>query len=440
MTVPVMAIVGRPNVGKSTLFNRLVGERMAIVLDRPGITRDRIYASATWLNRSYRVIDTGGLSLGREEPLVRHIRAQAELAIDEADGIVFVVDGVDGLTAADHEVADLLRRSGKAVVVAVNKLDNPRRMQESYEFYELGFTHTIGVSCAHGLGIGDLLEAFFEAIPAVDQPGDDASEDDAVKVAVIGRPNVGKSSFVNRLLGEERVLVSDVPGTTRDAVDTPLEYNGVSYILIDTAGVRKRGKIYEGVEKYSVLRALRAIERCDAAVVLLDATEGITEQDKHIAGFALDAGRATVLAVNKWDISDADERSAQEFVKRMRAEFPFMAWAPVAFVSALTGRHVGRVLELAAEAAENHAQRISTATVNAVIQDAILRVPPPTDRGKRLKVLYGTQVGVRPPTFVVFVNEPDLMHFSYERYLENQLREAFGFAGTPIRMYVRKRA
>ena len=433
-----MAIVGSPNVGKSTLFNRIAGSRIAIVEDRPGITRDRIYAAADWRARSFRVIDTGGLEMGHIDEIRDRIRAQVELAIDEAQVIVFVVDGTVGSTGADEEVADLLRRSGKPVVIAVNKLDNPGRLALAADFYGFGFADTIAISAEHGIGIGDLLDAVYDNFPAPEDAPDD--EDESIKVAVIGRPNVGKSSLINTLLGEDRVLVSAQAGTTRDAVDTPLVLGDQSFLLIDTAGMRKRGKVYEATEKYSVLRALRAIERCDVAVLVMDGEAGIIEQDKRVVGYALDAGKAIVIAVNKWDAVEKDGKTAQEFEQRIRSHFPFMPWAPIVFVSAKTGRRVSRVLEIAAEAADNHAQRIATSTVNTVIQEAIAIVPPPTDKGRRLKILYATQVAVKPPTFAIFVNNPEMMHFSYERYLENQLRESFGFLGTPIRLLIRARS
>lgn len=437
MGAPVIAIVGRPNVGKSTLFNRLAGERIAIVEDKPGITRDRIYASLEWRGRSLRIIDTGGLEIGESDAIVERIRAQVELAIDEADVILFVVDGVAGITAGDVDIADALRRSGKPVVIAVNKADNPSRLALAYDFYELGFSEICAISAEHGLGTGDLLDLTLDRIDVEIQEPEYG--EDRIKIAVIGRPNVGKSSLVNAILGEDRVLVSDIPGTTRDAIDTPFERNGLQFVLIDTAGVRKRGKVYETTEKYSVLRALRAIERCDVAVLVIDGEQGIIEQDKRIAGYALSAGRAMVMAVNKWDAVERDEKTAIEFEQRIRSHFPFMPWAKVLFLSAKTGKRVGRVVEEAAEAAENHAMRIKTSTVNTVVQEAVALVPPPTDKGRRLKVLYATQVAVKPPTFAVFVNDPELMHFSYERYLENQLREAFGFEGTPMRLHVRAR-
>lgn len=438
VSAPVLAIVGRPNVGKSTLFNKIIGQRMAIVEDRPGITRDRLYSPTEWAGTSFRVIDTGGLEMGEADPLTTHIRAQVELAMDEAQVIVFLTDGEAGITGADQEIADLLRRSGKPVVIAVNKLDNRDRLSLAYEFYALGFAEIVGISAEHGIGTGDLLDAVVAHFP--EEEAEIEYPEDRIKVAMIGRPNVGKSSLINALLGEERVLVSPIAGTTRDAIDTELTFGEQPYVLIDTAGMRKRGKVYERTEKYSVLRAMRAIERCDVAVLIIDASAGIIEQDKHVAGYALSAGKAVIIAVNKWDLVEKDGKTAQEYEKRIQSHFPFMSWAPIVFISATTGRRVTRVLEMAAEAAENHAQRIATSTVNTIIQEAIALVPPPTDKGRRLKILYATQVAVKPPTFAVFVNDPEMVHFSYSRYLENQLREAFGFAGTPIRLLIRSRS
>ncbi|MCL6598426.1 MAG: ribosome biogenesis GTPase Der [Alicyclobacillus macrosporangiidus] len=437
MALPMVAIVGRPNVGKSTLFNRVVGQRISIVEDVPGVTRDRIYAKADWNGREFHVIDTGGIEISGADDMANLIRVQAQLAIDEADVIVFLVDGRAGLTEADREVAELLRRSRKPVVLGVNKLDHPKHHPAVYEFYELGFGDPIPLSSEHGGGTGDLLDEVVRLLP----PGDDDHYDeDVIRVALIGRPNVGKSSLVNALLGHERVMVSDVAGTTRDAIDSPLESDGQRYVLIDTAGLRRRGKVYENIERYSVLRALRAIERTDVALIVLDGGEGITEQDKRVAGYAVEAGRACAFLVNKWDVVEKDDKTAHQFEKRIRDEFPFMRWAPVLFVSAKTRQRVHRILPLAREVAENHAMRIATSTFNTVLQDAAASVPPPTDRGRRLKLLYGTQVAVKPPTFALFVNDSELMHFSYERYLENRLRQAFGFEGTPIRLLVRTRS
>lgn len=437
MTLPVVAIVGRANVGKSTLFNRLIGERIAIVEDRPGVTRDRIYSKSDWNGRMFNVIDTGGIEMDDTDEIVNLIRVQAELAIDEADVIVFLTNGQEGLTATDQHVADILRKSRKPVVLAVNKLDHPSHHALAYEFYEIGFGQPIPVSAEHGMGTGDLLD---EIVKQFGPEEIDTIADDVIRVALIGRPNVGKSSLVNGLLGESRVMVSEVAGTTRDAVDTPLQLDDQAFVLIDTAGLRRRGKVYEEIEKYSVLRALRAIERADVTFVVIDGERGIAEQDKRVAGYALDAGRAIAFLVNKWDAVTKTDKTAHEFEQLLKAEFPFMRWAPVLFVSALTGQRIHKILPLAKELAEMHAMRISTSTLNSVVQDAILSVPPPSDKGRKLRVYYATQVSVKPPTFAVFVNQSELMHFSYERYLENQLRAAFGFEGSPIRLLIRQRS
>ncbi|MCL6631306.1 MAG: ribosome biogenesis GTPase Der [Alicyclobacillus herbarius] len=436
MALPVVAIVGRANVGKSTLFNRLLGERIAIVEDKPGVTRDRLYGRMEWNGIPFALIDTGGIELHEADEFVNLIRVQAELAIDEADVIIFVVDGRSGVTYADIDVAKLLRKSAKPVILAVNKLDHPTHHAGAYDFYELGFGDPFPISAEHGSGTGDLLDAVLKHLPHTEDEEDD---EDAIRIAFIGRPNVGKSSLVNALCGEERTMVSDVAGTTRDAVDTRIEVDGTPYILVDTAGIRRRGKVYENIEKYSVLRALRAIERTDVAFVVLDGKQGIAEQDKRIAGYALDAGCAIGFIVNKWDIVDKDDKTAQRFTEKIRESFPFMKWAPVLFVSARTMQRTQKILPLASEIADMHAMRIATSTLNSVIQDAVAAVPPPTDKGRKLKILYATQVSVKPPTFVIFVNNAEIMHFSYERYLENRLREAFGFEGTPIRLRVRER-
>lgn len=437
MTLPVVAIVGRANVGKSTLFNRIAGERIAIVEDQPGVTRDRIYAKGDWNGRSFHLIDTGGIESSTADEITNLIRVQAQLAIDEADVIVFLTDGREGLLGTDRDVADMLRRSRKPIVLAVNKMDHPKHATQSYEFFELGFAEPIAVSAEHGIGTGDLLDAIVAEFPA-ESPEEYA--DDVIRIAVIGRPNVGKSSLINALVGEERVMVSEVAGTTRDAIDTPLSQDGQDYVLIDTAGLRRRGKIYETIERYSALRALRAIERCDVALLVIDGHQGLTEQDKRVAGYALEAGRAVGIVVNKWDIVDKDDKTAHRFEEKLRLDMPFMRWAPVLFVSALTKQRIVRILPLARESAEAHSMRISTSTLNSVLQDAMATVPPPTDKGRKLRVYYTTQVSVKPPTFVVFVNDRELMHFSYERFLENQLRSAFGFEGTPIRIHTRNRS
>ncbi len=436
MAVPVVAVVGRANVGKSTFFNRITGERTAIVEDVPGVTRDRLYRRAEWNGRSFLLIDTGGIELGDADEMTNLIRVQSELAIDEADVIVFLTDGQAGVTPADRQVSTLLRKSGKPVIVAVNKLDHPSHLDKAYEFYEMGFELVFGLSAEHGTGTGDLLDAVVDSLPP-EQPDD--YDDDAIRIALIGRPNVGKSSLVNALVGEQRVMVSDVAGTTRDAIDTPLTYQGQPYVLVDTAGLRRKGKVYERIEKYSALRALRAIERADVVFVVLDGKAGIAEQDKRVAGYAVEAGCAVGFLVNKWDIVDKDDKTAHQFTAKIREEFPFMRYAPVQFVSAKTGQRISRILPQAKEIAEMNAMRISTSTLNGVLQDAVASVPPPTDKGRKLRIYYGTQVGVKPPTFVIFVNHKEIMHFSYERYLENQFRQAFGFEGTPIRFLTRER-
>lgn len=434
MALPVVAIVGRANVGKSTLFNRVVGDRVSIVENEPGVTRDRIYSKADWNGKEFHLIDTGGIEMNDADEVVNLIRVQAELAIDEADLIVFLVDGRDGLLTADRDVAEILRKSRKPVVIGVNKLDHPNHLNAVYEFYELGFDAVFALSAEHGTGTGDLLDEVVQLLPSTTE--EDYGED-VIRVALIGRPNVGKSSLINALLGENRVMVSDIAGTTRDAVDTPLELDGQKYVLVDTAGLRRRGRVYENVEKYSVLRALQAIERADVAFVVIDGERGIAEQDKRVAGYALTAGCAIGLIVNKWDAVEKDDKTAHRFEVTLREEFPFMRWAPILFVSALTKQRTQKILPMAKDLAEAHSLRISTGTLNGVVQDVTASVAPPSDKGRRLRIYYATQVAVKPPTFAFFVNDKQLMHFSYERYLENQLRLAFGFEGTPIRIVTR---
>lgn len=436
MRKAVVAIVGRPNVGKSTIFNRLVGERISIVEDIPGVTRDRIYSQAEWLNTNFNLIDTGGIEIG-DEPLLMQMRQQAEVAIDEADVIIFIVNAKEGITAADEEVAKLLYKSNKPVVLAVNKVDNPEMRDEIYEYYSLGFGEPFPISGAHGLGLGDLLDEVVTHFPKFEQ---EIHDEDTIYFSLIGRPNVGKSSLVNALLNEERVIVSDIEGTTRDAIDTHLNRDGQDYVIIDTAGMRKRGKVYESTEKYSVLRALRAIERSDVVLVLIDAETGIREQDKKIAGYAHDAGRSIVIVVNKWDAIDTDEKTMKEFEEKIRAHFQFLDYAPIVFLSAKTKKRLHTLLPMVKIASENHAKRIPTNILNDVIMDAIAMNPTPTLKGRKLKVLYATQVAVKPPAFAIFVNEPELMHFSYERFLENKIRDAFGFIGTPIKIFARRRS
>ncbi|WP_102345762.1 ribosome biogenesis GTPase Der [Bacillus sp. Marseille-P3661] len=435
MAKPVVAIVGRPNVGKSTIFNRVVGERISIVEDVPGVTRDRIYSSAEWLNKTFNLIDTGGIEIG-DEPLLVQMRQQAEIAIDEADVIIFMVNGREGVTAADEEVAKLLFRSKKPIVLAVNKIDNQEMKEQIYEFYSLGFGDPFPISGSHGLGLGDLLDAVIEKFPTKDEEEYDES---TIQFCLIGRPNVGKSSLVNAILGEERVIVSDIEGTTRDAIDTKLTREGQDYVIVDTAGMRKRGKVYENLEKYSVLRALKAIERSDVVLVVLDGERGIIEQDKKIAGYAHDAGRAVVIVVNKWDAVEKDEKTMKEFEQTIRDHFQFLDYAPIVFLSAKTKKRIHTLLPMINTASDSHNMRVQTNILNDVIMDAVAMNPTPTDRGTRLKIYYATQVAVKPPTFVIFVNDPELLHFSYARFLENRIREAFEFIGSPIKIIARAR-
>lgn len=435
MTKPVVAIVGRPNVGKSTIFNRIVGERISIVEDVPGVTRDRIYSSAEWLTHEFNIIDTGGIELGNE-PFLDQIRQQAEIAIDEADVIVFLTNGREGVTAADEIVAKILYRSKKPVVLGINKIDNPEMREMIYDFYSLGFGEPYPISGSHGLGLGDLLD---DVVKNFKQEEEEDYAEDVIKFSLIGRPNVGKSSLVNALLGEERVIVSNVAGTTRDAIDSSYTYDGQDYVIIDTAGMRKKGKVYETTEKYSVLRALRAIERSDVVLSVIDGEEGIIEQDKKIAGYAHDAGRAMVIVVNKWDAVEKDEKTMNKWEKNIREHFQFLDYAPIVFLSAKTKKRIHTLLPIINMASENHALRVQSSVLNEVVMDAVAMNPTPTDNGKRLRIYYATQVAVKPPTFVVFVNDPELMHFSYERFLENRIRDAFGFEGTPIRIIARAR-
>ena len=435
MTNPVVAIVGRPNVGKSTIFNRLAGERISIVEDTPGVTRDRIYARTEWLGHPFNLIDTGGIDIG-DEPFLTQITEQAEIAIEEADVIIFVVSVKEGVTDADEKVARILYRTDKPVVLAVNKVDNPELRADIYDFYSLGFGEPIPVAGTHGIGTGDLLDKIIKEFPK------DATneEDDSIKFSFIGRPNVGKSSLVNAILGENRVIVSNIEGTTRDAIDTRFETeDGTKYTMIDTAGIRKKGKVYENTEKYSVLRAMRAIDRSDVVCVVLNAEEGIREQDKHVAGYAHEAGRAIVIVVNKWDTLKKDNKTMSDFENLIRQEFQYLSYAPIVFVSAKTKQRLDKLPELIKRVNDNHEQRISSAVLNDVVMDAIAHNPTPTDNGKRLRIYYATQVAIKPPTFVIFVNDPELMHFSYERFLENQIREAFDFEGTPIHIIERRR-
>lgn len=433
----LVAIVGRPNVGKSTLFNKIIGKRMSIVDDTPGVTRDRIYAKGEWLNREFMLVDTGGIEPESKDVILSQMREQAQLAIESADVIVFVADIKTGMTAADESVAQMLQKSGKPVVLCVNKCDglgeNP---PEIYEFYNLGLGDPIAVSSVHGHGTGDLLDAVFENMP---DTSDDEEDDDTVKVAIIGKPNAGKSSLVNKIAGENRVIVSDKAGTTRDAVDTPVTHDGKKYLLIDTAGIRRKSKVSDNVEKYSVLRAYMAVDRADVCVIMIDAAEGFTEQDSKIAGYAHEQGKASVVAINKWDTIEKDGKTMQEFTKKLEVDFSFMSYAPFVFISAKTGQRIDKLFQLIDYTVEQNARRISTGRLNELLSYATARVQPPSDKGKRLKVYYLTQPSVKPPTFVCFCNKKDLFHFSYQRYIENQIREAFGLDGTPIRFIVRER-
>lgn len=435
MSKPIVAIVGRPNVGKSTLFNIFANSRISIVEDTPGVTRDRLYADAEWLDNEFMIVDTGGIEMQSTDAIAVSIRQQAQIAIAEADVILFVCDARSGITTEDAEVAKLLRQSKKPVVLAVNKADTAKQEAEIYEFYNLGIGEPVPISAANHLNLGDLLDAVVEKFPAEALGSED--EEDIIKVAIIGRPNVGKSSIFNTLVGETRSIVSNVAGTTRDAIDTPVTKDGQKYLFIDTAGMRRKGKIDEPIEKYSIIRSLRAVDRSDVVLMVIDAVDGVTEQDKKIAGYAHEAGKGIVLVVNKWDLYEKDNSSTLRYTETLRKEFIFMQYAQVAFVSALTQQRIHKLPELIKAAAEANAMRISTGILNQVITDAVAINPPPQEKGKRLKILYSTQVKVKPPTFVIFVNEPEIMHFSYQRYLENKLREAFSFVGTPIQIIIR---
>lgn len=436
MGKPIVAIVGRPNVGKSTLFNIFANSRISIVEDTLGVTRDRLYADTEWLDNEFMMVDTGGIEIMNTDKIAVSIRQQAQIAIAEADVILFVCDARAGITHEDAEVAKMLRQSKKPIVLAINKADSPKQEMEIFEFYNLGIGEPIPVSAANHLGLGDLLDAVVEKFPETSAYGEDGNEDE-IKVALIGRPNVGKSSIFNTLVGEERSIVSDVAGTTRDAIDTPVIREGQKFLFIDTAGMRRKARIDEPIEKYSIIRSLRAVDRSDVVLMVIDAIDGITEQDKKIAGYAHEAGKGIVLVVNKWDLYDKDNTSTLRYTENLRRELVFMQYAPVVFVSAMTKQRIHRLPEVIHYVAEQNAMRISTSVLNQVVEDAIAINPPPTEKGQRLKILYATQVKIKPPTFVIFVNEPEIMHFSYQRYLENKLREAFGFEGTPLQMIIR---
>ena len=437
MSRPIVAVVGRPNVGKSTLFNRLAGERISIVQDTPGVTRDRIYADVDWLNYRFTLIDTGGMEPGTEDVILKQIIVQAEIAIETADVIIFVTDVKQGVTEDDLQVAHMLRKSKKPVVLAVNKVDNMRKENlDVYEFYSLGMGEPIPISAGQMLGLGDLLEVVTGYFP---EGSDNIEEEDVIKVAIIGKPNVGKSSLVNNILGEDRLIVSNIPGTTRDAIDSPIEINGQKFVFIDTAGMRRKSKIKEEIERFSIIRAVSAVERCDVAILVIDANEGITDQDTKIAGIAHERGKAAIIAVNKWDSVEKDDKTMNKFLKDIANELAYMPYAPRVFISAKTGQRVSKLIDTIKVVNENHNIRISTGVLNDVLIEAMAMQQPPSDKGKQLRIYYMTQVSTKPPTFVIFVNSRELMHFSYRRYLENQLRDAFGFSGTPIHFIVREK-
>lgn len=437
MSKPIVAIVGRPNVGKSTLFNALAGETISIVKDTPGVTRDRIYADCTWLNRSFTLIDTGGIEPESKDVILSQMREQAEIAVATADVIIFIVDVRQGMVDADTKVADMLRKSRKPVVLAVNKVDSIKKYgNDIYEFYNLGMGDPIGVSAASRLGIGDLLDEVVKHFP---EETEEEAEDERPRIALVGKPNVGKSSIINKLLGENRVIVSDVAGTTRDAVDTAMVHNGTEYVLIDTAGLRRKNKVKEDLERYSIIRTVAAVERADVVIVVIDAKEGVTEQDAKIAGIAHERGKGIIVAVNKWDAIEKNDKTIYEYTRKLKETFSFMPYAEYLFISAETGQRLGKLFDVIDMVRENQTLRVSTGVLNEIMAEAVAMQQPPSDKGKRLKLYYITQVAVKPPTFVVFVNDKELMHFSYSRYLENQIREAFGFKGTSLKILVRER-
>src|SRR5665647_67510 len=435
MSKPIVGVVGRPNVGKSTFFNKIVGRRVAIVEDTPGVTRDRIYAEVEWRGIQFALIDTGGIDTNTKDVILSQMREQAEIAMDMADVILFIVDGKDGLTASDREVANMLMRTGKKVILLVNKIDNPGLPEDFYDFYELGLGEPIPVSAVNMLNLGDVLDMIVDNFPEL--PVEE--EDESVKIAVVGKPNVGKSSLINALLGENRVIVSEIAGTTRDSIDTPFVKGDDKYVLIDTAGIRRKSKVSEHIERYSVIRAIAAIERCDVCLLMIDAAEGVTEQDKKIAGIAHEAGKGIIVVVNKWDLIEKETNTMKEFQKDMANELQFMSYAPSVFISAVTKQRLTNVIDMAKVVAEKRAMRIPTGQLNSLIIDAVMMNPTPSDKGKHLKIYYATQVGVKPPLFSFQVNKRDLMHFSYARYLENKIRAAFGFEGTSIKFVFREK-
>ena len=437
MSRPVVAIVGRPNVGKSTLFNALAGSKISIVQDTPGVTRDRIYADVTWLDRSFTLIDTGGIEPDSSDIILSQMREQAQIAIDTADVIVFITDVRQGLVDADAKVADMLRRSQKPLLLVVNKVDSVQKfMMDVYEFYNLGIGEPIPISAANRMGLGDMLDLIVKELP---KDAGTEEEDEIPRIAIVGKPNVGKSSLINRLLGEDRVIVSDIAGTTRDAVDTRVTWEGREYIFIDTAGLRRKGKVKEEIERYSVIRTVTAVERANIVVILIDATEGVTEQDAKIAGIAHENGKGVIVAVNKWDAIEKNDKTIYQFTNKIRDTLAYMPYAELIFISAKTGQRIPKLFETIDGVIENQTLRIQTGVLNEILSEAVAMQQPPSDRGKRLKIFYMTQVAVRPPTFVIFVNDKELMHFSYTRYIENKIREAFGFRGTPLKFIIRER-
>lgn len=437
MARPVVAIVGRPNVGKSTLFNKIAGKRISIVEDKPGVTRDRIYAEGEWLNKYFTLIDTGGIEPNSKDIIFSQMRKQADIAIETADVILFMVDGKEGVTAADREVANMLRKSHKKVLLLCNKIDTSKTPDDIYEFYELGLGDPIVISATQMFGLGDLLDEVIRLFP---EDKDTEYDDEVIKVALIGKPNVGKSSLINKILGQNRVIVSDIPGTTRDAIDTPFARGEDKYVFIDTAGLRKKKKIYENVEKYSAIRSVTAIERADVCILMIDAKDGVTDQDKKIAGLAHERGKALIIAINKWDIVEKDNKTYLKFIEETKNSLAFALYAPVEMISAKTGQRIDKLFDVINNVSNNHSMRVRTGVLNDIISEAVLMNQPPSDKGKRLKIFYATQASVKPPKFVTFVNDKELMHYSYLRYLENQIRQAFGFEGTPIKFDVRERS